>query len=68
MAAAGETRYRSPDDMALSSDGKRLFVVCSGSDEVLAIDTATVVSLPGGYTLAKSLAESRWRPMGSAST
>jgi len=34
-------RYKSPDDMALSPDGKRLFVVCSGSDEVLAVDTAT---------------------------
>jgi YVTN family beta-propeller protein len=39
-AAAGQTRFRSPDDLALSPDGKRLFVVCSGSDEVQAIDTA----------------------------
>jgi YVTN family beta-propeller protein len=41
MAATGGTRYRSPDDLALSQDGKRLFVVCSGSDEVLVVDTAT---------------------------
>ena len=40
VAAAAESRYRSPDDMALSADGKRLYVVCSGSDEVLAVDTA----------------------------
>jgi YVTN family beta-propeller protein len=39
-AAAGQTRYRSPDDLALSPDGQRLFVVCSGTDEVLAVDTA----------------------------
>ena len=32
-------RYKSPDDLALSPDGKRLYVVCSGSDEVLAVDT-----------------------------
>jgi YVTN family beta-propeller protein len=38
--AVGQTRYRSPDDLALSPDGKRLFVVCSGSDEVLVVDTA----------------------------
>ena len=39
-AAAGQTRYRSPDDLAVSPDGKRLYVVCSGSDEVLMVDTA----------------------------
>jgi YVTN family beta-propeller protein len=39
-AAAGQTRFRSPDDLALSPDGKRLYVVCSGSDEVLVVDTA----------------------------
>ena len=41
-------------------DGKRLFVVCSGSDEVLAIDTATrsivgrvkVGKVPRGIALA----------------
>jgi YVTN family beta-propeller protein len=41
VVAAGETRYRSPDDLVLSPDGERLFVVCSGSGEVVAIDTAT---------------------------
>jgi YVTN family beta-propeller protein len=43
-AGAGEPgapRYGSPDDLALSPDGKQLFVVCSGSDEVLVVDTAT---------------------------
>jgi YVTN family beta-propeller protein len=37
----GTARYKSPDDLALSPDGKRLFVVCSGSDEVVVLDTAT---------------------------
>jgi YVTN family beta-propeller protein len=41
VTAAAETRYRSPDDLALSPDGKRLFVVCSGSNEVVAISTAS---------------------------
>jgi len=40
-APRSATRYCSPDDLTLSPDGKRLFVVCSGSDEVLAVDTAT---------------------------
>jgi YVTN family beta-propeller protein len=40
-AAAGQTRYCSPDDLGISADGKRLFVVCSGSNEVLALDTAS---------------------------
>jgi YVTN family beta-propeller protein len=39
-AAAGTT-YRSPDDLALSSDGKQLYVVCSGSGDVLVVDTAS---------------------------
>ena len=59
-AAAGQTRYRSPDDLALSPDGKRLYVVCSGSDEVLAVDTAAravagrvaVGKVPRGIALA----------------
>ncbi len=41
VGAAAGTRYRNPDDMVLSPDGKRLYVVCSGSGEVVAIDTAT---------------------------
>ncbi len=41
LTAQGEVRYKSPDDLVLSADGKRLFVVCSGSDEVLVVDTAT---------------------------
>lgn len=61
MAAAGESqRYRSPDDIVLSPDGKRLFVVCSGSDEVIVLDTAahTIVGsvrvgrVPRGIALA----------------
>src|ERR1035441_9065312 len=33
-------RYPSPDDMVVSPDGHRLYVVCSGTDELLAVDTA----------------------------
>jgi YVTN family beta-propeller protein len=59
-AAAGQTRYRSPDDLAMSPDGKRLYVVCSGSDEVLVVDTAAravagrvaVGKVPRGIALA----------------
>ncbi len=61
VAAAGETqRFRSPDDIVLSADGRRLFVVCSGSDEVMVVDTATqsivgsvkVGKVPRGIALA----------------
>jgi YVTN family beta-propeller protein len=31
-------RYPSPDDLAISSDGKRLYVVCTQTDELLALD------------------------------
>jgi YVTN family beta-propeller protein len=31
-------RYPSPDDMVVSSDGHRLYVVCSGTDELVAVD------------------------------
>ena len=34
------TRYPSPDDMVLSPDGNRLYVVCGGTDEVVVIDRA----------------------------
>ena len=41
-ATAGKAiRYPSPDDLALSADGARLYVVCGGSDELLAIDRGT---------------------------
>ncbi len=33
-----KNRYPSPDDLAVSPDGKRLFVVCSGTDELVAVD------------------------------
>ncbi|HEY3839676.1 MAG TPA: hypothetical protein VGL72_24060 [Bryobacteraceae bacterium] len=59
-SAWGATPFRNPDDLVLSSDGKRLYVVCSGSDEVLALDTATrgisgrvpVGRVPRGIALA----------------
>jgi len=37
----GPVRYPSPDDMSLSADGKRLYVVCGGTDELLVIDRAS---------------------------
>ncbi|HUB80388.1 MAG TPA: beta-propeller fold lactonase family protein [Bryobacteraceae bacterium] len=41
-ATAGKTtRYPSPDDMVLSGDGSRLYVVCGGSDEMVVVDRAT---------------------------
>ena len=52
-AAAGQTRYRSPDDLALSPDGKRLYVVCSGSDEVLVVDT-TARAVAGHVAVGKA--------------
>jgi YVTN family beta-propeller protein len=53
-------RYPSPDDMALSADGKRLYVVCGGTDELLVVDRATkavagripVGRLPRGVTVS----------------
>jgi YVTN family beta-propeller protein len=38
---AAPVRYPSPDDMALSADGSRLYVVCGGTDELVAIDLAS---------------------------
>jgi len=40
---ARETKYRypSPDDMVLSPDGKRLYVVCSQTDELAVVDVGT---------------------------
>lgn len=59
-APAGDTRFRNPDDLALSPDGKRLYVVCSGSDEVMALDVnshaiaarAHVGKVPRGIAVA----------------
>ncbi len=53
-------RYPSPDDMALSADGSRLYVVCGGTDELVAIDRrtktiagrVTVGRLPRGVTVS----------------
>jgi YVTN family beta-propeller protein len=33
-------RYPSPDDMAVSPDGRHLYVVCSGTDELVSVDLA----------------------------
>ena len=38
-AISPTTRYPSPIEVALTTDGSRLFVVCEGTDEVLALDT-----------------------------
>ena len=53
-------RYPSPDEMALSPDGKRLYVVCTGTNELLSVDPAaktvvarvTVGNVPRGLTLS----------------
>jgi hypothetical protein len=37
--AGTPVRYPSPDDLALSADGKLLYVVCGGADELVAIVT-----------------------------
>ncbi|MEI9970809.1 MAG: hypothetical protein WDO73_01465 [Ignavibacteriota bacterium] len=55
-----QPRYPSPDDMAISADGKRLFVVCGGTDELLVVDRASksvaahipVGRLPRGVTVS----------------
>ena len=36
--AGSKARYPSPDDIVLSPDGTRLYVVCEGSDELAVID------------------------------
>ena len=38
LLAQHPARYPSPDDMALSPDGKRLYVVCGGTDELVVVD------------------------------
>ena len=38
LFAQHPARYPSPDDMALSPDGKRLYVVCGGTDELVVVD------------------------------
>ncbi|MBZ5727175.1 MAG: hypothetical protein LAP87_19525 [Acidobacteriia bacterium] len=35
-------RYPNPIDVALSSDGSRLYVVCEGTDELVAVDPVTL--------------------------
>ncbi|MGA2259445.1 MAG: beta-propeller fold lactonase family protein, partial [Thermoguttaceae bacterium] len=34
-----KVRYSSPSELALSADGRWLFVVCEGTDEVVVVDT-----------------------------
>ncbi len=36
-----EVRYKTPLNLALSPDGRQLYVTCSGSDSVIVVDTAT---------------------------
>jgi YVTN family beta-propeller protein len=36
-----KSRYPSPVDVKLSPDGKRLYVLCQGTEELLAVNTAT---------------------------
>jgi YVTN family beta-propeller protein len=57
---AEKLRYPGPDDMALSPDGKRLYVVCAGSNELLSVDPVarevvarlTVGLVPRGLALS----------------
>jgi len=47
----GDTRYRSPLNLALSPDGKRLYVTASGHDALLVVDTTqrkVVAEIPVG--------------------
>src|SRR5689334_7908406 len=41
LFATAPVRYSSPDDMALSADGSRLYVVCGGADEIVVVDRAS---------------------------
>src|SRR5215467_3706456 len=34
-------KYPNPDDLALSADGRRIYVTCGGTNELLAIDRAS---------------------------
>src|SRR5450759_4583605 len=51
LTAAPE-RYLNPIDLALSADGRLLYVVCEGSDEVLEVDTgarSVIRRIPVGH-------------------
>ena len=39
--SGGAIRYSNPEDLALSADGKQLYVVCAGTDELVVIDRAS---------------------------
>ncbi len=52
MKPEEEPRYLSPTELAISSDGQRLYVVCERGDELLVIDTATsrvIKHIPVGH-------------------
>jgi len=52
QASAEVRRYPSPDDIALSQDGRRLYIVCEGTDEVVVADTvkaSVVARIPVGH-------------------
>lgn len=52
VEAQPEERYLSPIEMALSPDGRRMFVVCEGSDEVRVVDTRSsqvIARVPVGH-------------------
>lgn len=47
----GEPRYKTPLNMALSPDGRQIYVACEASDSVVVIDVATrkkVAEIPAG--------------------
>jgi YVTN family beta-propeller protein len=56
-----EPRYLSPSEMVISSDGRRLYVICEKSDELLRIDTrsekvegrVSVGHVPRGLAISK---------------
>ena len=51
-ANAQTERYLSPIEMAISADGRRLFVVCEGSSEVRIVDTQSgkvITNVPVGH-------------------
>lgn len=59
-SASGDSRYLNPVEMALSPDGKLLYVVCESSDQVRVVDLATgkviqqieVGHVPAGISLS----------------
>jgi len=55
--AEANERYLSPIEMALSPDGRLLYVVCQGSDELRVVDIQSgkvVSAVPVGHVRAES--------------